>query len=339
MENKPSSNLWLKIGCGTLAVLFLAAFAFIIKLQFDLKAKQNAQDQTLLEMKQFKDNIVRSETHVVDNEQLQQFAKDLNFKMDNIQKDLDALGAQVMAINNVTVTTPGFHGTGLPSTNTTPLPDTHPAETPCTNGTCPNPDIYGYLDTIQELSIYEPFSNTLKVPFGSVQFNARESNPWSEDIFPREYSTTTVIAQDEDGNSTAYSQVSITVDGKTYDVPIAKAKMMEKKPENKWRFSPRVFLGISAGAKVTGVPAFEATPELTVSFGSYGPNINTPEFVVGGVGVGYHAVNQLPALVITPINYRIGKHIPFMPNLYIGPSVSIDTSTNVVVSGGIRADL
>lgn len=336
----PTNSTWLKVLIGALTVVILASLGWIIKLQIDLHSKEAAFAQNLLEMKQFQDNIVRSETHIVDKEQLEQFAKDLNFKLETIQKDLNDLNMEVSAVNSVKVQTPGFFGTNLPSTSTTPLPNPTPAEIPCQNGVCPNPDKFGYLDNVQHLKLDEPFSNKTSVPFGSVDFSARNDNPWSETIYPRTYSTTTVIAEDDDGKSTAYSQVSVTVEGKTYTVP-AEAKYLEKKPENKWRFSPRVFLGISAGAQVTNVPAFETTPELSVSFASYGPNVNQSEIFVGGIGIGYHAIAQRPAVVITPINYRIGKHIPFMPNLYLGPSVSVELSAtpNVVISGGIRADL
>lgn len=330
----------IKIALIAGALLFVVGLIIVIKLQLDLKEKQEAIEKSMIAMKQLDDNIVRSESSYADKETLEKFAKDLGFKLEAIEDDLDKLNSSVKAINNISVISSGFKGTNLPSSSLgQPSPTPIPDFIPCESGICANPDKFGYLNKAQNLSLNEPFTST-NVPFGSTTFKAWEEKPWSLEIFPREYNVTTVLAQDEDGRHTAYSKFAIKVNNKIYDVPIKSAKLIEQYPESEFRFSPRLFLGVALGVNVRN-PRLEFLPDLSLGFFSYGKTKIQPDITILHAGVGAHVNGEtvLPAFSITPLTYNVGQHIPFMQNFYLGPNISVDTGGGVAVTAGFKVGL
>src|SRR5690606_6144608 len=97
-------------------------------------------------------------------------------------------------------------------------------------------DKYGYFDKTQWYHLDEPFkdqsagpnevgqSKQSLVPIGKAGFSAWKEKPWSVELLPRKYGSTTVLGQDEGGRHYAYSKFTIEVDGKMYEVPIDDAQ-------------------------------------------------------------------------------------------------------------------
>lgn len=317
-------------------LIFLIGFIWIIKLQYDAKNKQEALDQAIIEMRQLKDNIARSQAQYVDKDTLDKFSKDIGFKLEDIQDDLHKLNADVAAINNISIVTPGGHFTNMPSSSSNNnAPIQLPNILPCQDNVCINPDKFGYLNSSQTLQLHEPFNQQLTVPFGSVSFEAWQKQPWSLNILPRNYSVTTVIAQDDNGRHFAYNKFSIIVDNKTYDVPIKTAKLVEQIPEAKWHWwNPRLFLTTGGSVKVTHVPPIQGDVNLGLTFGflDYGKFRNSPDISVLQMGLGYQFIDKSPSVIINPVMFNFGRIIPgnFISNSYIGPSVQIDIKGNVM---------
>lgn len=322
-----------------LALTIIGLLVFIVFNQIESAKKQLAIESQIVKQKQLLDGIVRSQSEYTSKKDLEKFINDHNINLKAIKEDLSKLKADVSAINIVLIGSFGQKGTNIPSTGTGPKnPDPNP-EPKCHDGTpCPNADPFGYLKEQQDLSLNEDFG-TVKVPIGSVGFSAWQDKPWSIDIKPREYNIASVVGKDENQRSYFYNKVSVTVDGKSHDLPIKSAVTKEEYPEAKWSlWNPRLFIGVDGGAGLNPIEG-KFTPNVNLGIMSYGQYKNQPDFSVLEVGAGFDAVSKTPQLVITPGTYNVGKHIPFMTNMYVGPSVHVGTDANVSAMVGIRVGL
>jgi len=172
-----------------------------------------------------------------------------------------------------------------------------------------------------------------------VGFSAWQEKPWSIDIKAREYNVTSVVGTDENQRMYFENKFSLKVDGKEYDVPIKTATTKQIYPEAKFSWwNPQLFMAVDGGVGLSPVRG-EFTPGVRVGIMSYGKYKTQPDFSVLQVGGGYGTVSQRPQLVVSPVMYNIGQHIPLMHNTYIGPSLGIGTDGNVSIMGGIAVGL
>jgi hypothetical protein len=255
--------------------------------------------------------------------------KDHGLNLDEIKKDLRKLGADVGAINTVTVITPGYSGNNIP---TSEIGDPNP--NPPKPGQ-PIPD-YGYIQATQLLTLTEPFGDGTMVPFGEAGFSAWQKNPWSLRVLPRTYSSVTVLGQDKAGRHYTYSKFQIEVDGNKYTVPIADTRIVEEYPNNSFNFNPRLYLGIDGGVITIPPVHAEITPNIGLSFFSYGKTKISPTWSFMTLGVGYATQTKSPVVLLAPVNYNVANHIPFMNNFHIGPSISVDFDASIGLYFGGR---
>lgn len=329
---------WIKVGVVVAVVGILVALFFVVKYEKDAAEKQTAVQNSLIEMKQLPDGTVRSSAEYISKEDFDKFIQDHNIKLEEITKDLSALHAQLAAINIVTIQTPGYQGNGLPSTGTTPRgPSTNPQEPLPT----PSNDPFGYLANAQVLGLVEPFGPSLGVPWGQATFKAWQAKPWDLTVYPRQYKVVTTISTREDGQKVVHNQAEIITQGKTYEVPISQSETVEKYPESQFFINPRVYLGVGTGVSTNPVPGFEFIPFLSASFFSYGKTkkIEDTSWSFGGIGIGYETQGGLPVLVVSPVDYNIGKEIPYIDNLHVGPAVSVDWLGRFSIMAEIKVGL
>jgi len=318
-------------------ILVLGAGTFIIYKQMEISKRQSAIENSIVEQKEIADNIMRSLSKYSTKEDLEAFAKNQNLNLDAIRKDLENLNANLVAINNVVVSSKGQTGTGKPSTGTTPNPNPTPVDPN-------NPDPYGYLANRQEFQLNEQFDN-VAIPMGKVGFSAWKDKPWDYNIPARTYSVTNTIGTDENQRHYVYNKFTVKVGDQSYDLKISSAQTVEQYPEAKFSFfNPRIYLGIDGGARFANKPGEplvhgEASPNINVGIMSYGRYKNQPDISVLQVGAGYSIDARRPNLSVTPIMYNIGKHLPLMNNLYVGPSVNVDLDGKFSVMGGVRVGL
>jgi hypothetical protein len=327
-----------KLGIAAGVVALIAALCFVIWYQRQLLNKQAALESQIVEMQRLQDGIVRSQASYVSKDDLKKFAKDSNIDLGPIQDDLKKLHAEIQGINRTVVVTPGFIGTNLPSTNVTPNPN--PTQAPkCPDGTeCPNTDPFGYMKSTQELKLEEPFNDKEKVPWGTVKFSAWRDKPWDLSVSPREYSAVTVLSVDDNGRHFVHNKISIKVDGKEHTLPITDSKFVEQYPESSFRFDPSLYLGVDAGLMFKSVRG-EVTPNLQMFLFSYGQTKVNPDWIFLGLGIGYETQQNNIGFVLSPADYNIGKLLPLIDNLYLGPTLSIDAAGNVGLLGGLRVGL
>jgi hypothetical protein len=314
-------------------VLAMSVMGYIIKIQHDTVERLKFIETSVVESKNIGNGIVREQASYVTKKDLENMIKDQGMDLSAIKKDLSVLGASVNGISTVKVITQGYEANHLPSSNVTP----RPPETN-TNAANVNQDPYKYQTSTQWLSLNEPIDKE-NIPFGKVGFSAWEDKPWSVQVSPRTYSSTTVLGKNEEGRSYAYTKFEIEVDGKKYTIPITEAKIAEEYPTPSFRFSPRLYLGVDFGAVANPPMHFELMPNLGLSFFSYGQTKINPDWTFLTLGLGYETQTKGIALSLSPIDYNIAKHFPFVENLYLGPSVSLDPKGNVVLYIVIRVGL
>lgn len=327
-----STKILLIIG----GLALFAAMAFIIFKQVENSNRQLAIETQMTQQKELIDGIVRSQGQWATKTDMDKFITDNGVNLKAIQDDLSKLQASVVAANTITVISNGQQGNNLPSTGTGSS-NPNPPDTTCKDGT--NCDPFGYSKKEQDLDLSEDFGST-KVPFGKVGFSAWQDKPWSIDIKPREYNVTNVVGTDENQKIYVYNKFNVKVDGKNYEVPIKSAQMEQEYPTAQWSWwNPRLFLGADGGVGVTPTVHGEFTPSINLGIMSYGQYKSQPDFSVLEVGVGWGTVAQRPQFLITPVSYNVGKHIPFMRNMYLGPSVHVGTDGEVSVMAGVRVGL
>ncbi len=329
-----------KTGIAGAILLVIAVLIFIVKVQYDTIERLKAIETSVVESKDIGDGIVRAQSSYVTKADLERLLKEQGMNIDAIRKDLRKLGADVQGVNYVNITTPGYSGTDKSSSYTKPKPKPDPTNpTNPTDPKQPLTDPNGYFTNQQWFTLTEPFNGGTMVPFGQVGFSAWKDKPWSIEVFPRAYSSTTVLGEDESGRHYAYSKFEIETDGKKYTIPITNARIVEEYPTAKFSFNPRIYLGIDGGM-ITNSPAHaELTPNVGLSFFSYGQTKVSPQWSFLTLGLGYATQQQAPVLILSPINYNVGKNLPLVDNLHVGPSVSIDADRNLGLYLGVRVAL
>lgn len=322
-------------------ILTFGMASFIIYKQVENSNRLQAIEGSVVQQKQLVDGIIRSLTEFSTKKDIEQFLKDSGVNLKAIQDDLAKLHGEISAVNVVQVNSTGYKETNVKSTSTTVNNSKTSVPTVDCNGKqipCPNTDPFGYQKEIQNLSINEEFGQ-LKVPFGQASFNASQQAPWSLDVLPRQYNVATVIGTDENNKTYVYNKFSVKANDKNYDIPINSSVTKEEFPMAKFNFwNPRLFVGIDGGIDVTKIKG-EVIPNINVGIMSYGQYKKSPDFSILEVGIGYGTVSQTGQMVITPVTYNIGKHIPLMNNTYVGPSLGIGFTGGVTAGIGIRVGL
>lgn len=309
------------------AIIIIFGLGFVVYKQNEIANRQLSIETQIVKQKELTDNIVRSQNEYATKDDIEKFIKTNGLNLRAIQDDLNKLNATLIAVNTITVHSGSQVVNNLPSTGTG-----------STNTSQNVSDVYGYLKKTQLLNIHEDFSG-IPVPIGQIGFSAWQQNPWNINISPREYKVTNVIGTDENQRTYVYNKFIVKVDNTDHEVKITSAETKQEYPEAKWSWlNPRLFVGADGGINANQIKG-EFTPNLNVGIMSYGKYKNQPDFSILQVGVGFGTVSQKPQIVITPVAYNIGKHIPLMNNTYVAPSLQIGTNGNISIMAGIRVGL
>lgn len=337
-------NKKIKYGIIAAIVLAIGGLLFWIQQQNEELAKLRAENNSLVGQKELADKTVRSMSSYASKEDIERLIKDsgLNYKL--IKSDLKSLDSDIKGVQLLVASSGGYKGDNISSTGSTPV------DTPLPTVECPDgnvvecPDKFGYLSNRQELKLKEPFEDS-DLPLGVVGFSAAKENPWDVEIYPRKYNLTTVAAVNEDGKSIYYNKFTVESNGQTVTIPIDSANFVEEYPSSKFHFNPRLYMSLDAGvmaAKLNGssVDSFgEISPNLQVFLLSHGRTKLDTNWTFLGVGAGYEPLNESVNFMLSPVNYNIGKPIPLIENLFLGPSLSIDVKGQIGVYLGLRVGL
>lgn len=317
-----------KILFAIAACVILCLGGFIIYQHYATASQLSEMQNSFVAQKQLLDNITRAQSLYASKADIDAYAKQHNIDLDVIKQDLGKLGAQVQAINGVTVVSQGQSKTSVSSTSTTPGVNIPPPT--------PGTDPYGYLTNTQHLELNEQFAD-VSVPFGNVGFSAWRDKPWDINIAPRNYSLTSVLGQDENGKHYMYNKFAIQTGGKTYDVKIKDNTFLEEFPTAKFSwFNPRLFMFANGGVGISSLPVKgEFTPGVSVGIMSYGKTRTNPSLSILQVGAGYGVANNTLEVSLSPIQYNIGQNLPLTNNTYVGPTAQINTHGNITLGAGL----
>lgn len=331
-----------KILIGIGSVLTVGLLSIIVYQQIQLNRQQIAMQTQITAQKTLIDNITRSSSTWATKDDIAGLvtANGVNSAdLAAMKQDLASVKATLTGANVITINSTPQNTTNQPSSSTGPKnPTPAPVVVNCPSGgtaTCPNTDPFGYQTTPQNFALNEQFS-TIKIPFGQVTFDASKQNPWSYNTAQREYIVTNVIGTDENQKPIVENKFTIKVNGQTYSAPITTAQTETIQPTASWSFNPRLTLAMDSGVDVTHLQgAF--TPNARVQLFSYGTDKKQPDLSILQVGGGYNIINKVPEVVVTPVSYNIGKHLPLMDNLYVGPSIQYGTDGNVIIGLGLHS--
>lgn len=310
-------------------ILTIATMGYIIKVQHDTVERLKFIETSVVESKDIGKGIIREQSSYVTKNDLETIIKSQGMDLAAIKNDLNKLGASVSGISTVKVVTKGYSGENISSSSSTPR-ENYSANS--------STEDFGYNKSTQWLNISEPIGKE-SVPFGKVGFSAWKARPWSENITPRTYSSITVLGKNEEGRTYAYTKFEIEADGKKYTIPISEAKISEEVPKSSFRFSPRLYMGVNFGAIANPPMRFELMPDLGLSLFSYGKNKLDVDWTFLTLGIGYETQTKGIAFSLSPINYNVANHLPFVDNLLLGPTVSLDPHGNFGMYIGIKVGL
>lgn len=320
-------------------ILTLGLLSVIVYQQYQLKHQQDAIETQVVLQKTLSDQLVRAQSQYATNKDIDNFIKNNGLSLKDIQNDLDKLHGDITSVNQVVVKSNGTIANNLPSSS---VGAKNPVSLPpaiCKDGTpCPNTDVYNYQQKQQNLALTEPFGNT-QVPIGTVGFSAWQEKPWNLNILPRQYSITSVVGTDENQRQYFYNKVRINVDGKNYDIQIAKADTQQVVPEAKFSWiNFRLFMGMDAGLDISSLHG-DFVPNIDLQVASYGRFLNQPTFSILQLGIGYGIENKQAEFILTPFAYNIGENLPLVNNIYLGPSLMVAPNGDFSVMAGIRVGL
>lgn len=313
-------------------ILLFGLVGFIIYQQFEMKSMQQAINTSMIAQKQLSDDIVRSQANYVSKDDLNNFAKQNDLNLNAIKSDLNSLGASITGINHVDVSSTGQNQTNVASTSTTPNGNPSTVPTVDCNGKqipCPNADPFGYMHNVQHLELNEQFANAT-VPIGGVSFDASNSKPWSENIYPRTYSLNSVLATTQDGRHVVYNKLEITSNGKKTPIDIKNAQFVEQYPSPSFSFwNPRL---VATGGGSVNVSHFNgsANAGIGLQIMSYGQTLYSPAISILQVGAVYETGTQKVAVVLNPVSFNMKALLPtgVVDSTYLGPSVQMDVGGN-----------
>lgn len=277
----------------------------------------NSLEQTQIKQKQIDEYIIRSSTNTISKEDFSKILKLNKIDIDKIEKDIELLNGKLDSYNQVKIISVAQNGTNIPSTKQVPKSDNDKEDKKDDE----------YLKNKQVLDLYENFGK-VKLPLASVGFSAWKNNPWDYTIPGRTYKLDTIIAKTEKDDTVVYNKFGVEIDNKYYELNINESKTVQVFPESKFRFSPKLFLVEDIGYN----NKINLSTSLYFSFMQYGSTINYPKFTFANLGIGIDRDKNL-RIGLAPVLYRINYNL--IKNLYLGPSIGVNSSKQIDISFGI----
>lgn len=271
-------------------------------------------------------SIRRAETKTVETtRELQDFADQNRFDINEIKEDINKLGASLEAISSTIAETKEVRVVSVPSSRETP------SKTKVQQ--CPDDgrliDTHEYTKNTQHRELND--DNGMRI--ADVSFDASNNNPWSYKVYGIRYIVNSALSRDKNGKLVLHSELLSenreVSPGSYYKINNVSSKLLqiENKPEfDAW--DPAVYLSISSGVNFWPEVQFSAAMNLDFSVMSYG----AWRFI--GVGVGFDGVNNTFNAAFFPFAYNIAEHIPVVSNIYLSPYISINHENTL--GAGIR---
>ena len=338
--NSKFNSIFTFIGVALIIVALIAGY-FLWK---NLSSENARLRNEIVEFKQLTDNFVRSSNKWVTKKDLKNQMKDILTKEDlkTLKDDMGDLGSRLSAVGRTV-------GTIKKKIASLEESDREGAENKniekCDDGRLVDVHEYTKKSQIKELKD----SNT--APLAKVEFNAANKKPWGYEIYKRDYKMVTVVGKKDSGQLTFHHKVEYSVPEKDkekkYPVELLSSDYMQVSLKNKmYWLNPKLDVNFFFGGKVYGFalgPGRDSIVsmggDLGLSLSSYGETKADSLFRLFRFGLGYNAERRAAQLSFCPFTFNVGKTLPLLTNLYLGPQIGIDTGGGVVLNVGIGLQL
>jgi hypothetical protein len=197
----------------------------------------------------------------------------------------------------------------------------------------PNDPTKDYVETV----LRKQLNDKSEIPWGWAMYspNIKSEDKWTTGTYPLKIHTKIALGEDKEsgGRKDAYVESYLTSDifladkGKKFPVEIDSIMWVEKPPKEKsFEFNPRFSLGLGVQSGIFG--------SLEMSFWSYGRTKGDMDWRLLSLGFGVGSDEKY--LYVAPIEYNIGKPLPFMENLFLAPFIGLDDDSNSVWGGVLQ---
>jgi hypothetical protein len=323
----------LLVGLGALGY---AAYQAIMEENIRLRGE-------ITEFKQLTDTLVRSSTEWVTRDDLEAtLASSLTARdLEALYKDIRRLEARLVGVG----TTVGV----LAGTIMAPHPSPEQGEV--------NPhveeagdgrliDVHRYTERPQ----IDLLRDANQASLARVTFDASRAQPWSAEVFERNYLLTTVVSEKESGQLILHHNLRYTTsaDGdKEFPVALSSSEFKQTPLASKFHWlNPRLDMGVFAGLTAQEVPIFGDNDtlasvglDLGVSLSSYGETRLDSWWRFFRLGAGYNANRRAFQMSFSPALFNLGKVAPLITDLGVGPNVGVDTGGGLTVNLGLGGQL
>lgn len=337
-ENKYTKYATISIAVITLIIGLVLIYSIIVQQQLIATLAQNTQEQRVLQ-----GNITAVQAALLPRAEFDQKIASLNMDMDAIKKDLKETHSQITSAIIASNSTPGtviINGGG----GKKPIPTTDPQACPVNNTTGNDnepcyKDPYGNFSKVSTLNLTENVGSNKDVPLGLAEFHPTRQNPWDVQIFPRKYTTSVLIASNDEGIKTAYAKMSITSNDLTIDLPQTQVSYYEKLPTPKFTlWNPRFLVGFDVGWNLQK-NSFSDGLIAQAYISSYGALKQVPVWYIGGIGVSYDINNSSYNVAFSPFAYKVTSNNSIIHNITTAPTIMSDIHGNISIVGGFRVAL
>jgi len=166
-------------------------------------------------------------------------------------------------------------------------------------------------------------------PVAWVMFypNRPKGEQWKTGTYPLEFHERIVLAEtdkaDKDyrldviGETWIENNQMKETRGQKFPIELESFEWVRRElKDKKWGFNPRISLGFNAGTTMF--------PSLNMSFFSYGKTKGDMDWKFLTTGIGGNSEDW--QVHLSPASYNIGKPIPLIDNVFLGPYISYDGS-------------
>lgn len=306
--------------------------------------KENEQLRSqITEFKALTETLVRGSTTWATKKDLEEQLKNLLTKEElaALNKDLREIGASLIVVGNTV---------GRVERRVAKL-EASDSQIPNPGGgiECPSGGLIDTHEYTRNTQVKELVDANV-APVALVKFDASSATPWDYETYEKEYKLTTIVGKRDSGQMVLDYKLTYSVPEKgtkEYPIKIVSSDHLQVKNKNKMFWvNPTLDISVFGGGTVSqfapgpGRPSpFSAGVDLGLNISSYGETKVDSSFKFFRVGVGYNIERQSAHLSVAPITYNVGKPLPLITNLYVGPTLAVDTAGGITLNLGVGLQL
>ena len=193
---------------------------------------------------------------------------------------------------------------------------------------------------MKEIYSKDAKGNDLPIAWAMYFPNQDPDKKWKTGSYPLEYYTTVVESENKDGSFSRSAEAHVENNatkeskGKEYPIKITdfKWEKFERKEKSFSWWNPRLGLGLTATSN-------DLAPKLDFSIASYGKTVVDMDwrFLTFGIGAVQSGPDSSWKTIgsFEPFSWNVGKALPLIENLFVSPTITYDSKSEVSYGVGI----